>query len=169
MGGHGLRKRQCSHNTLTAFISRHIEGAALLASRRVNSFLTKLMTGNNSSALPLTTFVLKPGAANEPFTKRRRLTRLEIARRVMPGSPASPTLRCFAPILPACRIVELEARNRPQADQRAGLEERLLLGVKPPFTTVPMPGVSSYGYSVSVSTAIVIGVQDCKKYKTKVG
>ena len=24
---------------------------------------------------------------------------------------------------------------RPQADQRAGLEERLLLGVKPPFAT----------------------------------
>ena len=26
-------------------------------------------------------------------------------------------------------------RKRPQADQRAGLEERLLLGVKPPFAT----------------------------------
>ena len=25
--------------------------------------------------------------------------------------------------------------SRPQADQRAGLEERLLLGVKPPFAT----------------------------------
>ena len=26
-------------------------------------------------------------------------------------------------------------RKRPQADQRAGLEERLLLGVQPPFAT----------------------------------
>jgi hypothetical protein len=33
-------------------------GAALLPSRRVNSFLTKLMTGNNSGALLLTTFIL---------------------------------------------------------------------------------------------------------------
>ena len=29
------------------------------------------MTGNKSGAFLLTTFVLKPGAANEPFTKRR--------------------------------------------------------------------------------------------------
>ena len=41
-------------------------------SRRVNYFLTKLMTGNNSGALLLTTFVLKPGAAAKCFEARAR-------------------------------------------------------------------------------------------------
>jgi hypothetical protein len=38
----------------------------------VNSFLTKLMTGNKSGALLLTTFVLKPGAATNGLPKARR-------------------------------------------------------------------------------------------------
>jgi hypothetical protein len=40
-------------------------------SRRVNYFLTKHMAGNKSGAVLLTTFVLKRGAANKLFTKRR--------------------------------------------------------------------------------------------------
>jgi hypothetical protein len=48
-------------NTLQKLIPFGRRGAALLPSYRVNSFLTKLMTGNKSGALLLTTFVLMLG------------------------------------------------------------------------------------------------------------
>ena len=40
--------------------------------RAVNQILTKLMTGNKSGALLLTTFVLKPGVATNGLPKARR-------------------------------------------------------------------------------------------------
>ena len=58
-------------NTLQKLIPFGRRGAALLPSYRVNSFLTKLMTGNKSGPLLLTTFILTLGAANGWFTFRR--------------------------------------------------------------------------------------------------
>jgi hypothetical protein len=46
-------------------------------SRRVNYFFTKLMTGNKSGALLLTTFVLMPDATNERFTKIRAVSAVQ--------------------------------------------------------------------------------------------
>jgi hypothetical protein len=48
-----------------------------LVSFRAHSFLTKHMAGNKSAAFPLTKFVLKPGAADERFTKRPAASAVE--------------------------------------------------------------------------------------------
>ena len=67
---------------LQKFIRSGRGTAALLPSRRINYFLTKLMTGNKSGAPLLTTFILKPGAATNGLLKGppRAPSRLTIRR-----------------------------------------------------------------------------------------
>jgi hypothetical protein len=65
-------------NALQKIIRSGRRAAVLLPSRRVNYFFTKLMTGNKSDALLLTTFVLMLGAATSLLLQWRGL-RLALA------------------------------------------------------------------------------------------
>jgi hypothetical protein len=84
-------KRFLIFNALQKLVQSNRRRGASSISRRVNSFLTKLMTGNKSGALLLTTFVLKPGAANEPFIKGLEITCA--ALRKVSGFPNT-SMRC---------------------------------------------------------------------------
>jgi hypothetical protein len=61
-------------------------------SQKVNYFFTKLMTGNKSGALLLTTFVLMLGAANEQFTEIRAVSAVQDGNGLPKLAPAWVTM-----------------------------------------------------------------------------
>ena len=58
-----MGEKSVSYQRRIGIISRQVEGAAPFFRARINGSLSIMVTRNNSGALLLTTFVLKPGAA----------------------------------------------------------------------------------------------------------
>jgi hypothetical protein len=74
MGGH-LREKTSCFQWHIVIISRHIETLAHFFCARVNGSLSIKVTGNNSGALLLTTFVLTLGAATNGLPRGERRPR----------------------------------------------------------------------------------------------
>jgi hypothetical protein len=76
-----MREKSVSYQRHIAIISRQVEGAALFFCARINGSLSIMVTRNNSGALLLTTFVLKPGAATIRLPRRPVLRFVRRGRR----------------------------------------------------------------------------------------